>query len=55
MCSIEAKLVKFGHPNKLILTKIEGILRETLKGWAIYLPTFVVCLSIRILNFKANA
>ena len=55
MCSIKAKLVKFGHPNKQVLTPIEGVLRKTPKGWAMYSPTFVVYISFRVLNFKINA
>jgi hypothetical protein len=47
MSSIKAKPVRFGHPNKQVLTPSEGVLRKTLKGWAIYSPTFVVYLSFR--------
>jgi hypothetical protein len=46
-CSIKAKSEKFGHPNKQVLTPNECVLRKTLKGWAIYSPTFVAYLSFR--------
>jgi hypothetical protein len=58
-CSIKAKSVKFGHPNKQVLTpepgsRSECVLRKTLKGWAIYSPNFVVYLSFRITKLQGK-
>jgi hypothetical protein len=52
MSSIKAKPVKFGHPNKQVSTPSEGVLRRTLKGWAIYSPPFGVYLSFRITKLQ---
>jgi hypothetical protein len=53
-CSIKAKSVKFGHPNKQVLTPSECVLRKTLKGWAIYSPIFVVYLSFKITKLQGK-
>jgi hypothetical protein len=50
MSEIEAKSVRFGHPNEQVSTKSAAVLRETLSGWAIYSPTFVALLSFRVTN-----
>ena len=55
MFSIKAKPVKFGRPNKQVLTPSEGVLRKTL--WAgpfIRLPSLFT-FRLERLNFEANA
>jgi hypothetical protein len=54
MSSIKAKPMKFGHPNKQVLTPSEDVLRKTLKGWAIYSATFVVYLSFRMTKLQGK-
>jgi hypothetical protein len=51
---IEAKHVKFGHPNKQVLTTSADVLRETLKGRVIYSSTFVALLSFRMAKLQTK-
>jgi hypothetical protein len=55
MLSIKAKPVKFGRPNKQVLTPSEGVLRKTLwAGPLIRLPSLFT-FRLERLNFEANA
>jgi len=58
MYSIKVKPVKFGHPNKQVLTQspAPGVsaFEGNPAGGAIYSPTFVVHLSFRMAKLQDN-